>query len=344
MLKQDILLVGTFPKLKNEKKLGGAMVIVENTEKYFKEINLSFSSINLYKYTTIKPIIFLINAVLILFAAAKHNKILLNVTQKTFLYFSPVIYLICRFYKKKFILRLIGGSINESFKKQLGWYQSFLTKTSLNADMILAETRENQHFFAHFNENVKWIPNCRRLQKGTNKRKRPFKRRFVFISQVKKSKGIDTLIEASKYLSKQITIDIYGPILEKGLTESLLNTQQLNYCGALNIDEVIPTLSQYDVLILPTYYEGEGYPGIIIEALSLGIPVITTNWKAIPDVIQDNFNGYLLPIKNAKYLAKAINNLTAKEYERLSQNAAKSFDKFDLDIVYAKLSRLVHNL
>ena len=105
----------------------------------------------------------------------------------------------------------------------------------------------------------------------------------------------------------------------------------------LMIKEVLNTLTSYDVLMLPSYFEGEGYPGIIIESLALGIPVITTNWKALPEIITTNLNGILIDIKNEKQLVKAIMAFNDENYPIFRENAFKSFQQFSSDVVFNKI-------
>jgi len=55
---------------------------------------------------------------------------------------------------------------------------------------------------------------------------------------------------------------------------------------------VYEILSESDLFILPTYREG--FPNILIEAMSLGLPVITTAISALPDIVTDGKNGFLI--------------------------------------------------
>ena len=62
--------------------------------------------------------------------------------------------------------------------------------------------------------------------------------------------------------------------------------------------------AEYDVLVLPTFWKGEGYPGVIIEAFSVGLPVVATNLPGISEMI-DSQSGILVPPHSASTLAKA---------------------------------------
>jgi glycosyltransferase involved in cell wall biosynthesis len=103
-------------------------------------------------------------------------------------------------------------------------------------------------------------------------------------------------------------------------------------------DELATILSKHDILILPTFYPGEGYPGVIIEAFSVGLPVISTNWKNIPEIVNEG-NGLLVPVRDSRSLGRAIQSIgeSKHQYRKLATGAAHSFKSFDSDIVNASL-------
>ena len=59
------------------------------------------------------------------------------------------------------------------------------------------------------------------------------------------------------------------------------------YCGAVSPGDVPEIIRQHDLLLLPTYWESEGYPGVILEAMQCGRPVIATRWAGIPEVVEE---------------------------------------------------------
>jgi len=86
-------------------------------------------------------------------------------------------------------------------------------------------------------------------------------------------------------------------------------------------------MNQYDVLLLPSYREG--YPGVIIEALSLGIPSIATRLEGIMEMIEDHKNGLLIDVKSSDQLEEVMRGINEDKYKELSINALESFNNFD---------------
>ena len=107
----------------------------------------------------------------------------------------------------------------------------------------------------------------------------------------------------------------------------------------MNPSDVIDVLKTYDVLLLPSWFKGEGYPGIIIEALSLGMPVISTDWISIPEIIEDGFNGKLIEIKNSEQLRQAMLDFNEDNFQTYRENALKSFSQFNSDLVFEKVKK-----
>ena len=86
-------------------------------------------------------------------------------------------------------------------------------------------------------------------------------------------------------------------------------------------------MDNYDVLILPSHREG--YPGVIIEAFALGMPVIATKLPGIMEMCENNKNALLIDIKNSQQLVQAIHSIDNEKYQVLHSHAQKSFENFN---------------
>jgi glycosyltransferase involved in cell wall biosynthesis len=190
-------------------------------------------------------------------------------------------------------------------------------------------------FYSPSNANTKQLTTSRKRPKGRlHKDSAIFEKRFVYLGFVNEQKGIDHLLEAADILGDEYTLHIYGPLKDSKYN----NIDSKFYKGVLHQSEVLATLSKYDVLLLPTYYEGEGYPGAIIEAYSIGLPVIATSWKAIPEIVRDGKTGILIEPRSTEALVDAMKMITKANYTNFSSNAFKYFsDTFDEEIVLEKV-------
>src|SRR5262249_8567993 len=122
---------------------------------------------------------------------------------------------------------------------------------------------------------------------------------------------VETILACAGQLPEQVSIDIFGPLY--GYTAEQINDRgcgQIRYGGILTQEQIVELLWRYDALVLPTFHEGEGYPGVIVEAFSHEMPVITTRWMSIPEIV-DGTCGILIEPRNSQQLVEAIRRLHA---------------------------------
>lgn len=221
--------------------------------------------------------------------------------------FGPVVSVICYLCRRPWIFRGFGGFYPN-------WYQSapvgvrwIFRHTVLGADIILFETRRSVEFFSSIsNRPVRWYANSRALSYAPadadtcNDRGA---RHFVFLGHVSEIKGVRDLIHAARKL-ENVTIDVYGPLLDQ-MTEAEFSESGVTYKGVIPPEAVPEILRSYDVLVLPSRYWAEGYPGVILEAFSAGLPVIASCIGAIPEIV-DERNGILIEPGQVNQLIDAI--------------------------------------
>jgi glycosyltransferase involved in cell wall biosynthesis len=251
------------------------------------------------------------------------------------IFFGPILHVLCRFYGKKWIFRGFGGQYESWFRDLSLPAQWILRATIFRADVILFERMSSVEYFRSVTDSpLYWYPNSRKPEQGIEPAciDRQSCRRFVYVGHVKPSKGIKELIDAAKSLVKsELIVDVYGP-LQEGVSETWFEGSPVRYCGVLSRDQVMRTLVQYDALILPTYWEGEGHPGVILEAYCAGIPVIATRWGGIPEIV-DSETGILVEPRDVEDLSTAIRCLieSDKLLARLRNGARSKAAKFDAD-------------
>ena len=272
----------------------------------------------------------------------KSDEIIFFASDKGTKMVAPVVHLLSKISGKPWILRMFGGGFDRVYNESSVSGKFFIKNFVLRADLCLFQTKYLVEFFKKISPegNIGWHANSRPMVTLYNNSIRSNNcRRFVFIGHLTASKGIPIIIEAAKIIKDDIIIDIYGPIIDKGFTKVSLEGPKIRYCGHLTYNKVIPTLSKYDCLVFPTVYRREGYPGVILEAYSVGIPVITTKWRSIPEIV--NRSGLLVEPLNAKDLAHAISRLSNDKelYYKLCKGTHKMIKQFSLDLWADKLAK-----
>ncbi|MDC0083069.1 glycosyltransferase [Schleiferiaceae bacterium] len=327
---ERVLFLG--PRMGKLKKLGGVVILFEDLLSYTesKKIDYDVIDTNLDNYSN--RFIGLINIALNFISKVhKVSHVSLHGTARDFSYLAPVAIILSNIYGKRISLRKFGGNFHSIFESSSIFKKSLIKFVLRNGDYVFFETLDLVDKFSGLNSQTFWWPNSRPKKDSCISER--YDKKFVFISQVKVTKGVEDLIQAASKLDSTFEIDIYGPIIDDNLVDRMCECPNLNYKGTLLPEEVTPTLVNYDILILPTYHEGEGYPGIILEAFSLGMPVISTKWNAIPEIVSDCVNGLLVPVRDSDSLVEAIRFIDQNNFVRFRENAIKSFDRFDSELV-----------
>lgn len=261
--------------------------------------------------------------------------------------FGPVVYFTARLFRKKWIFRGFGGDIDAWHRQTSLFARRVFDSTVLHADILLLERKATVEYFkARTTSVVEWFPNSRRRRGEIPSLPREASRfRFVFVGHVKPAKGIREIIAAAKMLLiTRVTVDVYGP-LQEGVSDSWFNDSPVRYRGLLPEDEVIRTMGNYDALLLPTYWEGEGHPGAILEAYCAGIPVIATRWGGIPEIVTSE-TGILVEPHDVEGLARAMRQImTSEELRvRLRAGARQKAIEFDTEQWTTQFIRLCSRL
>jgi len=125
----------------------------------------------------------------------------------------------------------------------------------------------------------------------------------------------------------------------------VLSLQEIiTLCGVLPHDKVIDLYHQATIFVLPAILgangDRDGIPNVILEAMASGLPVISTRHSGIPEVIEDGYNGLLVPPADDIALATAMAKLFEDPQER--QNLAQKgyqtvIENFNLERKVAQL-------
>lgn len=330
MSSKKILIFG--PRYSGSGPIGGIIVLFEDFINSCNKNKINYKIIDTNKTSYNNKFMALFKIYISFFKNfRKFDHISIHGTANDYKTIAPIVVFISKIFGKKVSLRKFAGSFYEVFENSNFLFKSIISFTLRNTDFIFFETKFLVEKFKNFNKEIYWWPNSR--NKSLFRVSKEFNKRFVFISQIKQSKGINGIISAAKRLDSSFIFDFYGPILDDNFLNEVQNLPNVNYKGILSPDEVVSTLIKYNVLILPTYHDGEGYPGIIIEAFSVGMPVISSNWNSIPELISHKKNGLLVPIKDVDSLVNSIRYFNKKRYNQFSASALSFFTELDSEKV-----------
>lgn len=254
------------------------------------------------------------------------DAVLLSVSAYSAFTAGLAVWLIAAAHRKPMALRLLGNAMSDLYPRYGPLRRWIADRTFLGRAIVLAET---QRLCAVLGDrpNVHWIANSRDVRPPFDRApEQP--RRLAFISQLRMAKGLGEALEACRSLPEGCSLSVYGPAMPDTDFSLFDGHPNAVYHGALEPADVPRVLVEHDLLLCPSYYRGEGYPGIVIEAMQCGLPVVAARWSAVPEVVEHEKSGLLVAPRSAEELRSAILRLIEDPglYQRLRAGAAERGD------------------
>lgn len=209
--------------------------------------------------------------------------------------YAPLLYLFRGLFRDRRVHYIvIGGWLPEFLKKR-----PLLSRIIKSFDGVYVETTTMQKVLdSQGFRNITVMPNCKNLKILSESELiyavgEPYK--LCTFSRVMKEKGIEDAIQAVRAVNESFgrivyTLDIYGQVDSAQMEwfESLKADfpEYIRYGGVVPFDRSVDVLKTYYALLFPTYYEGEGFAGTILDAFAAGVPVIASDWKYNREIVE----------------------------------------------------------
>lgn len=130
------------------------------------------------------------------------------------------------------------------------------------------------------------------------------KLQVLFVGALTQRKGLSYLLEAVGMIKGGVELTLIGRKTSQHCVPLNDATKKHRWVESLPHAEVLREMSRHDVLVFPTLFEGFGL--VILEAMSQGIPVITTPNSGGLDIITEGVDGFGVPIRSATALAEKL--------------------------------------
>lgn len=266
--------------------------------------------------------------------------------------FVPLFVKLNKKYKRNIIYAVVGGwlpdVLNENKK---------LLKSSSDLNCILVETEGMKKRLNDLGlNNVDILLNFKNIS-VLQESELPELSNEVFkvctFSRVIKEKGIENAINAVKLANEKLgkdvfKLDIYGPIGNeyKEEFENVLNNCNKNwveYKGVIPSSESVGVLKEYNLLLFPTYYFGEGLAGTVIDAYSAGVPVVASDWKYNSEVVKNGITGNIFETKNDKEFAEILEKyyLGEMDIQAIRKNCLEEAKKYTPDVAILGITKYI---
>ncbi len=184
--------------------------------------------------------------------------------------------------------------------------------------------------------------------------------KLLYVGRLSHEKGIEYLLKSIQMLRRNrrdVTLQLCGDGPEKKNLQILCRKLEIE--GKVEFTGFVPqgrelnkVYSEADIFILPSL--SEGVPKVLLEAMSKGLPVITTEVGGIPDIIKHNENGILIPPGSPAAISEAIESILENRrlrdtiiengYNFILEHTAAKQAKVITDIIYQKINEHQENI
>ncbi len=283
-------------------------ILNNELKKHYGENNIVISNTSLVLENPVK---FVFN---FLKACLYSTHIIVILSQNGMRIIWPVLSLLSKFFSKKIYNNMVGGNLItlvDKYPKLLKYMKTFeinwVQSTSIQKELALKGIN-----------NTEWLPNSKPIRILNRDEIRSFESspyKFCTFSRISKPKGIELAIEAIKRINKEagktlVTLHIYGKPdddYEEHFLKLLKEVPEyIKYGGIIPYDQSVETLRNYYMLLFPTTFEGEGFPGTVIDAYASGVPVIASSWRFNTEFIKDRKTGIIFEYDQPEQLKEKI--------------------------------------
>ncbi|WP_457611476.1 glycosyltransferase family 4 protein [Lutibacter sp.] len=268
----------------------------------------------------------------------KNDFILIDTFSTVSFYYALITSQIARLFSIKYIPILHGGNLPSRLDKS--YFSSKLIFN--NSYKNIAPSIYLQQAFKKKGFGTCFIPNGILIEEYNYKQRSVIQPKLLWVRAFDKTYNpllaIKVLVELRKKYP-QATLCMVGPDKDgtlgeaKKLAKKLGIYMSIKFTGVLSKEEWHRLSENYDIFINTTNVDN--MPVSIIEAMALGLPIVSTNAGGLPYLISSNIDGILVNINNEQEMADAIIKIieSPSKVSELSQKARLKAEKYDLEII-----------
>lgn len=253
--------------------------------------------------------------------------------------YAPFI-LLCILFQKPYVIHLHGNHLGTEYLRLKGVkarFFRFLTSQA-SAGIVLSDSLRKNFFGLLSDEKVFIVENFvdDKILKSYEEIKKPVDQlRLLYLSNLMEEKGVLDFLDALLLIQQKgvnFSAQLAGKI-ETNIDEAVQMKlkalgDRVKYLGLVQGETKIKALQEANVFVLPTWYQMEGQPISILEALGAGNIIVTTAHAGIPDIVSTD-NGYFVEANNPRSIANKL--------QIIGENIAGDVKKFSAkNAFYAK--------
>ena len=252
-------------------------------------------------------------------------------------YYAVIVAMLCRSFKLPYIPILHGGNLPVRLKRNPGLSKTFFGNALINVapSMYMLEQFEKQGI-----QNITYIPNTLEIQNYPFKNRESVAPRLLWVRSFSEIYNPLLALEIVEMLQSKgidVSLCMVGPDKDGSLARCKKVASELKlpvtFTGMMQKGHWITLSKDYDIFINTTNFDN--MPVSVMEAMALGLPVISTNVGGLPFLIDQEKDGILVPPNNAEAFVNAIVELLDNpiKVQRITRNARTKIEGYDWENV-----------
>jgi glycosyltransferase involved in cell wall biosynthesis len=265
------------------------------------------------------------------------SKVLIDTYSTQNFYYAVVIGILCRWLQLPYIPILHGGNLPARLDKSPKLSKRLFGAAEIN---VAPSHYLYEAFLKKGYDNIRLIPNVISIADFPFTLRKETKLHLLWVRSFSEIYNPALALKVVENLLVQgydATLCMVGPEKDGSLARCKEMASKKNlpviFSGLLTKSEWITLSKDYDIFINTTNFDNT--PVSIIEAMALGLPIVSTNVGGLPFLIEDSVDGILVPPENADFFVAALLQLYNKPEKTmmLSQTARKKAERFDWETI-----------
>ena len=276
----------------------------------------------------------------------KIDYILIDTFSTSNFYYAFLTSQLARFFKIKYIPILHGGNLPSRLDRSKNLSNLIFKNSYLN----IAPSNYLKNEFSKRGFETKFVPNILEIEKYKFKKREKLKPTIIWVRAFKElynpTMAIDVLYLLKKEFS-EVKLCMVGPIKDESFEKAKEQAKKYNLLESIEFTGVLPKeiwhkLSEnYDMLINTTNFDNT--PVSVMEAMALGLTVISTNAGGMPYLIDHKVDGILVEKSDSKKMAKEIIDLLQSNNNKLAVKARRKAEAFGWEAVKPQWNSILNN-
>jgi len=274
--------------------------------------------------------------------------IIVDVFSTYALIFSCVVIFLAKLFNIPYMPVLRGGYLPGRYKN----HPRIINYLLSNARMIISPSEYLQKSFQENNFTIRVIPNYIDLKKYSFKIREKIRPRILWvrsIHEIYNPKMAIDILEKIRKTYPDVKLCMVGPVKDSrvmgdliGMIERMDLQNHVSFSGQLSKVEWTSLSKNYDIFINTTNFDNN--PVTLLEAMALGLPIISTDVGGISYLIDDNVTGLLVEGKKSEQMVEKINKLISGKIDgyQIARNAREVVSHYDKNEVIKQWCQIIN--